>query len=140
MPTSQTYGYFEKPYRLFFFLKKKRKKNSPMNLSSFKKRNYSNFVIKPAERSNLSFSFYFMNHLFQTFVPPNMWQWNILNLIDCINIWERPEAAKLQFQNILVLNLVKHENMKIVNTKSMLLSNTKNVLLLNTKNMFFQIR
>ena len=81
MPTSQTYGYFEKSYRLFFFLKNKNK-NSPMNLSSFKKRNYSNFVVKPAERSNLSFSVYFMNHLFQTFVPPNMWQWNILNLID----------------------------------------------------------
>ena len=36
-------------------------------------------------------------------VPFHMWQRNVKKWIDCVNIWKRTEAAKLLFQEILVL-------------------------------------
>ena len=49
-----------------------------------------------------------MNDPVQTSVLFNMWQWNVYNLIDCVNIWKSSEAAKFLLQEIPVMNRVKH--------------------------------
>ena len=58
----------------------------------------SNCTVKVAKRSNRSFSVYLMDHLFQTSVLFNRWQRNEQNLITCVNIRKRSEAAKPTFQ------------------------------------------
>ena len=45
--------------------------------SSVKSKTNSKFAVKLAERSKRSFCVCLMNHLFQTSVLLNMWQWNI---------------------------------------------------------------
>ena len=98
MPISQTEGDFKNP--LYHFLEE------PMlfllaldkMFSYVNTKTNSNFAVKLAERSNRSYSVYLMNHLAQISVLDNMWQWNVWNLTDCANIWNRSEAAKVLLQ------------------------------------------
>ena len=48
----------------------------------------------PGPTLNKKTRLYRISHLFQTYAPINMWQWNLQNLIDCVNIWKRLAAAK----------------------------------------------
>ena len=70
----------------------------------------TNFCCKPcwnAERSNHSFLSNWWITFFKHLYSLIMWQYNVLKLIDCVNIAKRSGAAKLIFQWILVLNWVK---------------------------------
>ena len=69
-----------------------------------------NFAVKVSEESNRPFFVYLIGHFVQTSVGFNMWQWNIYNLIDCVNVWKKSEAAKLltnEYDNFKNLKILK---------------------------------
>ena len=65
------------PHKPMLFLSTLKWNLSENSFSCVKAKTNSNFAKKPAERSNRSFSVYFMNQIFQTFVLFIMWKWNV---------------------------------------------------------------
>ena len=66
--------------------------------SYVKKSTNSNFALNLAEMlKKAAIHFYLMNNIFQASLLFNMRQYNILELIDCVNMGKSLEPAKLLF-------------------------------------------
>ena len=94
MPISQTEGYFENPwYRLLeepvLFLLAWKWNFWEKAFSIVKSKDNLNFAVNLLKGANTIFTVYLVNHIFQTSALKMI----VSNLIDCVNIWKRSEAA-----------------------------------------------
>ena len=109
MPISQMEGFFWKFLvllfkKIMFFLLALKSNLLEKTFPSVKTKTNSNFAVKLAERINHSFLLLFNGSNFSNICTLNTWWWNVLYLIDCVNIRKRSEAAKQPF---LLMNWVK---------------------------------